>query len=93
MLKTSRKTLVYLAAGVWYIGGVMLFRSGWDLLRHALEMRPESNWHWLFIILGIVLGAIQAATLFSRCRRRSDRRSSVKRRRGHDNRGVAHPSG
>jgi hypothetical protein len=70
MLKTSKKTLVYLSAVVWYIGGIMLFRSGWELLHQAKEMRPGSNWHWLFIFLGIILGVIQAATIFSRsCRK------------------------
>ena len=74
MLKTTKRTLVYLAAAVWYIGGIMLFRSGLDLLRLAREMCPGSSWHWLFISLGIGLGAVQAATLFSRsCRKNLDR--------------------
>ena len=74
MLKTTKRTLVLLAAGVWYIGGIMLFRGGWELLFHARDMRPGSNWHWLFIVLGILLGIIQAATIFSRsCRKNLDR--------------------
>ena len=70
MLKTSKRILVYLSAAVWYIGGIMLFRGGWELLAHAREMRPESNWHWLFIVLGVILGIAQAATIFKRsCRK------------------------
>jgi hypothetical protein len=74
MLRTSKKTLVILAALVWYIGAVMLFRGGWELLSQAQELRPESAWHWLFIGLGILLGIVQARTLFTRsCRRNIQR--------------------
>ena len=70
MFRTTKRTLVYLSAGVWYIGGIMLFRGGWQLLTHAREMRPESNWHWLFIVLGVMLGIAQASTIFARsCRK------------------------
>lgn len=69
-MRTSKRTLVYLAAFVWYLGGIMLFRSGWELLELARELRPGSNWHWLFILLGIILGVVQASTIFTRsCRK------------------------
>lgn len=72
--RTSKKTLVVLAAVVWYIGAVMLFRSGLELLSQARELRPDSTWHWLFIALGVVLGVLQARTLFTRsCRRNIQR--------------------
>ncbi len=56
----------------------MLFRSGWELLGQAREMRPGSGWHWLFIILGLILGAAQAAFIFSRnCRKNLQRISQL----------------
>lgn len=71
---TSKRTLVFLAGTVWYIGAVMLFRSGWELLFQALDMRPESSWHWLFLFLGLVLGVVQASTIFARsCRKNIQR--------------------
>jgi hypothetical protein len=74
LLRTSKKTLVVLAAAVWYIGAAMLLRSGLELLSQARELRPDSTWHWLFISLGILLGIVQAATLFSRsCRKNLQR--------------------
>ena len=74
LFKTSQKTLVFLAAVVWYIGGIMLFRSGLELLFQARELRPESSWPWFFIFLGLVLGVVQARTIFTRsCRRNLQR--------------------
>lgn len=72
--RITRKNLVILAAIVWYLGAVMLFRGGVELLSKARELRPDSTWHWLFIGLGILLGIIQARTLFARsCRRNIQR--------------------
>jgi hypothetical protein len=71
---TSKKTLIILAAVVWYIGAAMLFRSGLELLTQAKTLRPDSSWHWLFIILGVLLGIFQARTIFSRsCRKNIQR--------------------
>ena len=77
--RTSKKALVILAAAVWYIGAVMLFRGGLDLIAQARKMRPESAWHWLFIVLGVILGVIQARTLFTRsCRKNIQRIRELK---------------
>jgi len=46
-MKTSKRTLIILAAVVWYIGGVMLFRSGVELIRNAIELQPDGYWPWL----------------------------------------------
>ena len=69
-MKTSKSTLVVLAAVVWIIGGVMLFRSGLELIFCAVEMKPDALWHWLAILVGLVLGIVQARTIFTRsCRK------------------------
>ena len=71
---TTKKTLVILSGVVWYIGALMLFRGGLELLFQALELRPGSSWHWLFIGLGILLGVVQARTIFTRsCRKNIQR--------------------
>jgi hypothetical protein len=68
-LKTSHGTLITLAASVWIIGGIILLRSGLELLQHARSLNPAGSWPWLSIGLGGVLGIFQALTLFSRsCR-------------------------
>jgi len=72
--RTSKNTLVRLAGVVWYIGAVMLFRSGVELLAAARELRDGGAWVWLFIGLGGVLGIYQARTLFTRsCRKNIQR--------------------
>jgi len=73
-MKTSKRILFFLAAAVWYIGGVMLFRSGVELVRQAVDLKPVTSWHWLAIVLGLVVGVLQAATIFSRsCRKNLQR--------------------
>ena len=77
-MKTSKQTLFFLAAAVWYIGGVMLFRGGVELIRQAVDLKPAASWHWLAIVLGLVLGVVQAATIFSRsCRKNLQRINSL----------------
>jgi len=69
-MKTSKRTLIILAAVVWYIGGLMLFRSGVELIRNAVELQPGSNWPWLAILAGLALGIFQASKIFNRsCRK------------------------
>ncbi len=74
LLKTSQSTLIYLAASVWMIGGLVLLRSGIELLQHARSLNPAGGWTWLSIGLGGLLGIFQALTLFSRSCRRNIKR-------------------
>jgi hypothetical protein len=69
-MKTSKQTLIYLAVAVWYIGGLILFRSGYELIDAAENLKPGLAWHWAAIILGVGLGIFQAVTFFTRsCRK------------------------
>jgi hypothetical protein len=78
MMKTTKRTLVILAAAVWYIGGIILLRSGLELLHLAKDLRPGESWPWLTVSLGIALGIIQALTIFSRsCRKNLQRIQSL----------------
>lgn len=77
--RTSKKALVFLAAAVWYIGAVMLFRGGLDLVAQSRQMRPDSAWHWLFIVSGAILGVVQSWTIFARsCRKNIQRIRELK---------------
>ena len=73
-MKTTKKTLVYLAAAVWYIGGIMLFRSGLELVIQVHGLKEAILWPTIFIISGIVLGIIQALFIFRHsCRKNMQR--------------------
>lgn len=69
-MTVSRRTLNILAAVVWHIGGfVLLFKAG-SLLQEADSLRPEQNWGWIFVVVGLLLGGLKARYLFSRsCRK------------------------
>ncbi|MCK5794880.1 MAG: hypothetical protein KAH12_09235 [Anaerolineales bacterium] len=76
-MKTTKKTLVYLAAAVWYIGGIMLFRSGLELVIQAHELKEGTLWPAVFIITGIVLGIIQVLFIFRHSCRKNMRRINL----------------
>ena len=78
-MRTSKRRLIYLAAAVWYIGGLMLFRSGYELINVSIIMRPGEIWPWIFTHFGVILGVVQAATIFTRsCRKNIFRISQLK---------------
>ena len=73
-MKTSKKTLVYLAAAVWYIGGIMLLRSGLELIIQIRELKSDILWPLIIITLGIALGIIQVLFIFRHsCRKNLQR--------------------
>ncbi len=73
-MKTSKRTLVYLAAAVWYIGGIMLLRSGLELIVQIRSLKEDTLWPVIFIVLGIGLGVLQALVIFTpSCRRNLQR--------------------
>ena len=70
MLTVSRRTLIILAAVVWHIGGIVLLLKAASLLMEADSLRPEQNWQWLFVAVGLIFGLLKARYLFSKaCRR------------------------
>ena len=77
-MRVSHRTLIYLAAAVWYIGGIMLFRSGVELIRDAWALRQDLVWPLVFLSAGVALGILQASTIFSRsCRKNIQRISQL----------------
>jgi len=73
-MKTKKIVLVYMSAIVWYIGGLILGRSGIELFQLSNEMRPGDNWPWIFIGFGVILGLFQASMIFNRnCRKNIQR--------------------
>lgn len=66
MLTVSRRTLYILAAIVWHIGGIVLLLKATSLIAEAGSLRPEQNWQWIFVIVGLLFGLLKARFLFSK---------------------------
>ena len=74
----SRRTLRILAAIVWHVGGIMLLIKAGSLLAEADSLRPEQIWGWVFVVVGLLLGGLNARYLFSKfCRKNLDRINSL----------------
>jgi len=63
---TTFRTLKILAALLWYIGGIILILKGGSLLIKADMLKPEQNWTWLSIIIGVLIGGLKAKYIFSK---------------------------
>jgi hypothetical protein len=64
MKTVSKRTLVMLAASVWYMGAIMLLIKGSILLATAGKLEPQLPWHWLAAITGVLFGIIKAKKRF-----------------------------
>ena len=74
MLNTSSKTLIKLAALVWYTGVVFLIAKSGALFLEALEGGADQRFTLMAVLGGIVIGKIKARYLFYRiCRQNIDR--------------------
>lgn len=74
LFRTSKQTLVILAASVWIIGGIALLRGGLGQVQQARALNPSGVWMWVFLAAGTLLGIFQATTIFSRSCRKNIRR-------------------
>jgi len=64
-LNATAQTLKILAALVWLLGGVILVAKGISLLFDANTLQTGQIGPWLGLLLGILLGALQAKYLFA----------------------------
>jgi hypothetical protein len=55
-----------LAALFWYIGGIILVLKGGSLLIQADTLKPEQNWTWLAVVIGLLIGGLKAKYFFSK---------------------------
>ncbi len=60
----SRRTVMFIAAFVWYGGGVALLLKGGALAKSAYGIDPDSIWSMLAPMLGIIAGLVKARFIF-----------------------------
>jgi hypothetical protein len=65
-MKVSQRTLIIIAAIIWYGGGISLLLKGGALINTAYALNPQSMWTYLAPILGILIGLLKGRFLFSR---------------------------
>ena len=76
---TTLRTLKMLAALLWYIGGMVLASKAGSLLIKADSLKPEQNWPWLAIVIGLLIGGLKAKYFFSKsCKKNLTRIDSIK---------------
>jgi hypothetical protein len=63
-MKVSQRTLIIIAAIVWYGGGISLLLKGGALITNAHALDPQSMWTYLAPILGIVIGLLKGRLFF-----------------------------
>jgi len=66
MLNSSSRTLIILAAMVWYSGALVLSFKSSRLLFAAHDLHSNQLWIALVIITGILIGLLKAKYLFNR---------------------------
>ena len=65
-MKVTQRTLIIIAALVWYSGGIALIFKGGALIKSAHLMDPQSIWAYTSGIAGVILGLIKGKFLFSK---------------------------
>jgi len=69
-MTVTTNQLKLLAALLWYSGGVVLFFKGRSLLMEADTLVPDSQWFWLAIVIGILIGSLKIIFIFRKvCRK------------------------
>jgi len=77
-LVVTNRSLIYLAALLWYTGSIILLLKGSKLLSEAEVLKPEEGWLWQVAVLGIFLGGLKAKFIFNKsCQKNLDRIASL----------------
>ena len=63
-MNVSKGALKVMAAGVWYIGGIVLLLKTVSLLREAEALQPDRIWPVVAIASGLVIGGLKGLLLF-----------------------------
>ena len=73
-MKVSQRSLIIIAAIIWYAGGIALLLKGSTLIKRAYLMDAESIWTMIAALVGIGAGLIKGRVLFSRsCKKNIER--------------------
>jgi hypothetical protein len=64
-MNVSQRTLIIIAAIIWYTGGFVLLVKGSALIKNAYLMNAQSIWTYMAPMVGIIIGLLKGRLLFS----------------------------
>lgn len=76
-MNVSQRTLIIIAAIIWYTGGFVLLVKGGVLIKNAYLIDAQSIWIFIAPILGIILGLLKGRFLFSKSCKKNIKRISA----------------
>ncbi len=77
-MKVSQRTLMIIAAVIWYAGGLALLLKGGALINKAYGIDPQSNWALIASVVGVIAGLLKAGFLFGKsCKKNITRINSL----------------
>lgn len=77
-MKVTQRSLIIVAAIIWYVGGMILLLKGGTLIKQAYVIDADSTWPVVAAILGIGAGLFKGRTLFSRtCKKNIERIETI----------------
>lgn len=77
-MKVSQRSLIIIAAIIWYAGGIALLLKGSILIKNAYLIDAESIWTVIAALIGIGIGIIKGRVLFSRsCKKNIERIKTI----------------
>ena len=77
-MRVSQRTVIVLAAFVWYAGGIALLLKGSALIKDAYALDSQSLWTFAALFLGVIAGILKGRLLFSKsCKKNIQRIRSL----------------
>jgi hypothetical protein len=65
-MKISHRTLIIIAAIIWYGGGISLLFKGGAIIKSAYTIDPQAIWTYIAPIIGIIIGLLKGRFLFGK---------------------------
>ncbi len=65
-MKVSQRTLIIIAAIIWYGGGISLLFKGGALIKNSCAIDAQAIWTYIAPLLGIIIGLLKGKFLFSK---------------------------
>jgi len=65
-MKVSHRTLIILAAIIWYAGGIILLLKGGALIKNAHVIDAQLVWTFIAASVGVIAGLLKGMSIFNK---------------------------